>query len=46
MLDAQAFMDCPFPLRKADCPDDMGDRWLNDHIGTVVIRCKSQAGQM
>ena len=35
-----------FHFVRLTAPDDMGDRWSDDHIGMVVIRCRSQAGQI
>ena len=46
LLDAQAFVDCSRQLHQANCPDDtcVNDRWSDDHVGTVVILCRSEAG--
>ena len=43
----QVFVDRSDPLLQTNCPDDMvSDHRSDDHVGSVLIRCRSQADRI
>ena len=47
LLDLQAFVDVHIHFARLTAPmTRVNDRWSDDHVGTVVIRCRSRAGRI